>query len=65
MIVEEMQELIILLLLENRSLQNNKGQEFSQYLEHKCNLNILNRRYKELLDKFIDNYALNKAEKSE
>ena len=65
MVVEEMQELIILLLLENRSLQNNKGQEFSQYLERKCNLNILNRRYKELLDKFIDNYALNKAEKSE
>ena len=65
MIVEEMQELIILLLLENRSLQDNKGPEFSQYLERKCNLNILNRRYKELLDKFINNYALNKAEKSE
>lgn len=55
------QEFIILLLLENNCFNN---LQFSDYLEKNYDSKKINKRYKELLDEFLEPYALNKIEKS-
>ena len=50
---EERRELIIMLLIENRVLKK------------KYNLEAFNKRYMELLVKFLNEYALDNTEKSE
>ena len=56
------QEFIILLLLENNCFNN---LQFSDYLKDNYDIKKFNERYKELLDNFLNEYALNKTEKSE
>jgi hypothetical protein len=56
------QELIIMLLLENNCFNNI---QFSDYIKKHYNSDKFNKRYKELLDKFLEPYALKYAEKSE
>ena len=58
----ELLELVAMLLIENRC---NKGDEFYKYVEINTNIEICNKRYRQLLDKFLNNYALNKTEKSD
>jgi len=61
---EEMQEFIIMLLVENRALKND-SEKFLNFLEKHYDLKSFNKRYIKLLDKFMNQYALNKTEKSE
>lgn len=61
---EEKEEFIIMLLLENRCLKQ-EGENFHSYLSKHCDIESFNKRYKELLDKFLTNYALNTTEKSD
>ena len=61
---KEYEEFIVMLLIENRVLKTN-GSDFLDYLEERYSLKLFNKRYSELLDKFMNNYALNKTEKSE
>lgn len=56
------QEFIIMLLIENNC---NHNEEFYNYVKEHYNVNKFNERYKELLDEFLNKYALNKTEKSE
>jgi hypothetical protein len=58
------QEFIIMLLIENRSFQQDE-KRFYDYLKEHYDLNKFNERYMELLDDFMKSYALNKTEKSE
>ena len=58
----EREEFIILLLIENNCYNNIK---FSDYIKYKYNTVEFNKRYMELLDKFMKPYALNNTEKSE
>ena len=58
----EKEEFIILLLLENNAYNNI---QFSDYLKDKYDISKFNKRYMELLDNFLKEYALNKTEKSE
>ena len=58
----EKEEFIILLLLENNCFNNIK---FSDYIKKHYNVDKFNERYRELLDDFLNEYALNKTEKSE
>lgn len=58
----EKEEFIILLLLENNAYNNI---QFSDYLKDKYDISKFNKRYMELLDDFLKEYALNKTEKSE
>ena len=60
----EREEFIIMLLLENRCLKR-EGENFHSYLSRHCDIETFNARYKELLDKFLTNYALNTTEKSD
>ena len=62
--LEEVLEFIIMLLLENRCLKK-ESENFHSYLSKHCDIETFNARYKELLDKFLTNYALNTAEKSD
>ena len=62
MIYERMSEFIIMLLLERLSIDN---RDFEDYFKSNYNLNKFNNRYKNLLDEFLNPYALNKTEKSE
>ena len=62
MIYSEAEEFIIMLLLENNCFNNIR---FSDYLKDNYNTKKFNERYKELLDNFLNEYALNKTEKSE
>lgn len=62
MIYSEAEEFIIMLLLENNCFNNIR---FSDYLKDNYNGKKFNKRYKELLDDFLNEYALNKTEKSE
>lgn len=64
MTVDESNELIIMLLIENRSHANDGGL-FSEYITEYYNIEAFNDRYRELIDKFLSKYALNKTEKSE
>jgi nicotinamide riboside kinase len=59
------QEFIIMLLIENRTYTSSDGAEFYKYMKKRYNLDEFNKRYMELLDKFMEPYALNKTEKSE
>ena len=58
----EKEEFIILLLLENNCFNNIS---FADYIENKYNSDRINKRYRELLDDFLNEYALNKTEKSD
>lgn len=58
----EKQEFIVLLLLENNCFNN---LQFSDYISKYYDSKKINKRYKELLDDFLNEYALNKTEKSE
>ena len=62
MIPERLQEFITLLLLENNCFNDIK---FSDYISDNYDIKKINNRYKELLDDFLNEYALNKTEKSE
>ena len=62
MIPERLQEFIALLLIENSCFNDLK---FSDYIKDNYNTKKFNNRYKELLDDFLNEYALNKTEKSE
>ena len=61
----EKEECIIMLLIENRALLQNDREQFLDFLKERYDLNKFNERYKELLDNFMNDYALNKTEKSE
>lgn len=63
----ELLEFVILLLIENRSLRGYslKEDKFNEYIDRCSNINKINKRYKQLLDKFLNDYALNKTEKSD
>jgi hypothetical protein len=41
------------------------NENFHSYLSKHCDIGTFNARYKELLDKFLTNYALNTTEKSD
>lgn len=56
MSIEETLEFNTLLLLETANRQN---EDLEQYIEHKYNTHAINKRYKILLDKFLNQYALN------
>ena len=58
----EKEEFIIMLLIENNCFNNIK---FSDYIKKHYNIDKFNNRYMELLDNFLNEYALNKTEKSE
>ena len=60
----ENEELIIILLIENRVLKKD-GNDFYDFLKEHYNLEDFNKRYSELLDNFMNQYALDKTEKSE
>lgn len=62
MITSKEEEFIIMLLLENNCFNNIR---FSDYLKDNYDTKRFNKRYKELLDDFLNEYALNKTEKSE
>ena len=59
------QELIIMLLIENRVLSDSPRDEFYEFLNKNYNLEAFNKRYMELLVKFLNEYALDNTEKSE
>ena len=59
---KEKEEFIVMLLIENNCFNNIK---FSDYIREHYNVYKFNDRYKELLDDFLNEYALNKTEKSE
>ena len=63
MTLDEILEFISMLLIENRCLHGKEN--FYSYLSNHCDISTFNARYKELLDKFLTNYALNSAEKSD
>ena len=58
----EREEFIVLLLIENNCYNNI---QFADYIKDKYDVSKFNNRYKELLDKFFNDYALNKTEKSD
>ena len=60
--IEELIEFIGMLLIENKC---NKDIEFHKYFVIHSNKDTFNNRYKVLLDKYINIYALDKAEKSD
>ena len=51
-----------MLLIENACYNNDK---FSKYIEEHYDIEKFNKRYVELLDNFLNQYALNKTEKSD
>ena len=56
------QELIILLLLETRFHDRD---DYHEMFKKEYNCDKINERFNELLDKFLNEYALNNTEKSE
>ena len=58
----ELIEFVTMLLVENKC---NKEEDFCRYFLKNSDRNEFNSRYKILLDKFLNNYALTKTEKSE
>lgn len=58
----ELIEFIAMLLIENKC---QKEEKFYEYFVINSDEGIFNRRYNILLDKFLNSYALIKAEKSE
>lgn len=61
MIPEKLQELSVLLLIEQLY---NTNELFKKYFYTNCDSNKFNNRYNELLDEFLNDYALNTPEKS-
>lgn len=57
-----MEEFITMLLLEKKCLEDTS---FYDYFISHTNKENFNKRYKELLDNFLNKYALTKTEKSE
>ena len=57
-------EFITMLLIENRAMLSG-GNDLRNYIDKKCGIETFNKRYNELLDNFLSQYALNKTEKSE
>lgn len=62
MTIERMSELILMLLVENKCLEH---KDFYEYIDSNYSIIRFNNRYNELLDEFLNEYALSKAEKSE
>ena len=60
----EREEFIIMLLIENQC-KSGISNELYSYISDNYDISAFNNRYRELLDKFLSNYALNKTEKSE
>lgn len=61
--IEELLEFNTMLLIERKC---QKDHSFYNYMDEHCDIdNKFNTRYNELLDKFLNKYALDKAEKSE
>ena len=58
----EKEEFIILLLLETNCFNN---MQLSKYVKDNYNIGKINARYRKLLDDFLNDYALNKTEKSD
>ena len=56
------QELIILLLLETKF---HDREEYHEMFKKEYNCDKINDRFNELLDEFLNKYALNNTEKSE
>ena len=56
------QELIILLLLETKFHDRD---DYHEMFKKEYNCDKINERFNELLDKFLNEYALNNTEKSE
>lgn len=59
---EEKDEFIIMLLIERLSYKND---EFYEHFNRNYDQEKFNKRYRELLDKFLNPYALIKTEKSD
>ena len=57
----ERQEFIIMLLIEKKTEED---QKFYDWLYDNFNIEAFNERYKELLDDFLNRYALDTTEKS-
>lgn len=62
MIQERKCEFSIMLHLERLASVNRK---FSEHLSNNYDMDKFNKRYRELLDEFLNDYALNKTEKSD
>ena len=60
----EREEFIIMLLIENQC-KSGISNELYSYISDNYDTSAFNYRYRELLDKFLSNYAMNKTEKSE
>jgi len=60
----EREEFIIMLLIENQC-KSGISNELYSYISDNYDISAFNDRYRELLDKFLNDYALNKTEKSE
>ena len=60
--INELVEFNIMLLIEKKAKEEDK---FYEYFLRKANKKKFNVRYQELLDKYLNLYALNKTEKSE
>ena len=58
----EKEEFIVMLLIENNCFNNIK---FADYIKEHYNIDKFNNRYMKLLDNFLNEYALNKTEKSD
>ena len=56
-----MSELVIMLLIEKKTEED---QKFYDWLYDNFNIEAFNERYKELLDDFLNRYALDTTEKS-
>jgi len=59
---KDLQEFIILLLIENLQFHD---EEVIKLLGKYYDCKKINKRYGQLIDKFLKDYALNKSEKSE
>lgn len=57
-----MSELILMLLLEKKAFEH---ADFYEYLREYYDIDEFNDRYRELLDDFLNRYALTKTEKSD
>lgn len=63
MTLEELLEFNTMLMIENKCL---KSDIFYDYVDRNCDINnVFNVRYDELLDKFLNKYALDNSEKSD
>ena len=62
MIQERKCEFSIMLHLERLA---NVNREFAEHLSNNYDIDKFNKRYRELLDEFLNDYALNNTEKSD